>query len=61
MIRTQETHSEDFTDSGCGYIRDTGLRCADTCPSDWAVGSDEAGERIYTAASLTDYLQRDCA
>ncbi|MCB1679228.1 MAG: hypothetical protein KDI16_11155 [Halioglobus sp.] len=61
MTYTAERYSDDFTDSGCGYIRDTALRRAENCPSDWAVGSDEAGERLYTCASISDYLQRDCA
>ena len=59
MTRTAEILTDDLTDFGCGYVREYGFHGVQDCPDDWAVGSDEAGDRIYNHATISDYLQRD--
>ena len=59
MTYTAEVHSDDFTDSGYGCFGDSGFHGVQDCPSDWAVGSDEAGNRIYSEAVISEFLQRD--
>jgi len=59
MTCTAETQMEDFTTSQDDGFRDSGFHGVQDCPSDWAIGSDEAGDRIYCEASISDFLQRD--
>lgn len=60
MTYTTE-YSDDFTSAEYGCFRDSGFHGVQDCPSDWATGSDEAGERIYCEAAISDFLQRDAA
>jgi hypothetical protein len=59
MTHTAEILTDDYTDFGYGFLSESGFHGVQDCPSDWAVGSDEAGDRIYSAAAISDYLQRD--
>jgi len=59
MPYTAEVLTDDSTDFGCGYIRETGFHGVQDCLDDWAVGSDEAGGRIYSETTISGFLQRD--
>lgn len=51
--------TETYGDESGSYEQDLGIHDSHSNPLDWAVGSDEAGERIYCEAALSDFLQQD--
>jgi len=59
MTYTAVTHGDDLATSDYDDLRDSGFHGVQDCPSEWAIGSDEAGDRIYCEASISDFLQRD--
>lgn len=59
MTYIAETHSDDLPDTGYDTLRESDYHGVQDTPTDWAIGSDEAGERIYCEAAISDFLQRD--
>jgi hypothetical protein len=59
MTYTAEIHSDDFTGTGHDCLRESGYHGVQDCPSDWEIGSNEAGERIYCEAAISGFLHCD--
>jgi hypothetical protein len=54
-----QNSTEAYRDETADYESDLGFVDSHHNPMDWAVDSDEAGDRIYCATTISDYLQRD--